>query len=110
MLVNNGTAAAKKVKLTATSPSGWKVSFDPKEMDKLDAGKTQNVNVKIEPSSKAIAGDYMVQIRANGDGVSKEVDYRVTVETSTMWGIIGVAIIAIAVIVLLGAIFRYGRR
>ncbi|WP_319497054.1 NEW3 domain-containing protein [uncultured Cohaesibacter sp.] len=111
VLVNNGTAAASKVKLSATSPSDWKVSFDPKELDKLEAGKTQNVNVKIQPSSKAIAGDYMVQIRANGDdGVSKEVDYRVTVETSTMWGIIGVAIIAIAVIVLLGAIFRYGRR
>ncbi|WP_321336674.1 NEW3 domain-containing protein [uncultured Cohaesibacter sp.] len=110
VLVNNGTAAANKVKLSATSPSGWKVTFDPKEMTKLDEGKTQNVNVKIEPSSKAIAGDYMVHIRANADGVSKEVDYRVTVETSTMWGIIGVGIIAIAVIVLLGAIFRYGRR
>nr|WP_321461584.1 NEW3 domain-containing protein [uncultured Cohaesibacter sp.] len=110
ILANNGSAAAKKVKLSATSPSGWKVSFDPKELAKLDQGKTQNVNVKIEPSSKAIAGDYMVQIRANADGASKEVDYRVTVETSTMWGIIGVAIIAIAVLILLGAIFRYGRR
>ena len=110
VLSNDGTAAATKVKLSATSPSDWKVTFEPKEIAKLEAGKTQNVNVKIQPSSKAIAGDYMVQIRANGDGVSKEVDYRVTVETSTMWGIVGVAIIAIAVILLLGAIIRYGRR
>ena len=110
VLSNDGTASANKIKLSATSPSDWKVTFDPTEIAKLEPGKVQNVNVKIQPSSKAIAGDYMVRIHANADDDSKLVEYRVTVETSTMWGIVGVGIIGIAVIVLLGAIFRYGRR
>lgn len=110
VLQNDGTATAKNVKLSASEPSGWKLTFSPKKVDALPAGKRRVVKAFITPSPQAIAGDYMVTVSANGDGVSKSADYRVTVRTSTLWGIVGVLVIAAALVVLVGAVFRFGRR
>jgi uncharacterized membrane protein len=52
----------------------------------------------------------MVKISANGDDVSASSDFRMTVRTSTMWGIVGVLVIAAAMVVLVLAVVRYGRR
>jgi uncharacterized membrane protein len=52
----------------------------------------------------------MVSVRANGDGISESVNYRITVVTSTMWGIVGLGVIAASLLVLLGAVGRFGRR
>jgi uncharacterized membrane protein len=64
----------------------------------------------LTPSSKAIAGDYMVTLSAVGDGTSRTSDFRVTVETSTIWGIVGLVVIAASVVVLSLAVMRFGRR
>jgi uncharacterized membrane protein len=79
-------------------------------MPGLDTSGAQPLQVEITPSEKAIAGDYMVTIRANGDGASDSADFRVTVTTSTIWGVAGLGIIAAAVLVLALAVARYGRR
>jgi uncharacterized membrane protein len=52
----------------------------------------------------------MVTMRANSDGASESSEFRVTVETSTMWGIVGLAVIAASVVVLSLAVMRFGRR
>jgi uncharacterized repeat protein (TIGR01451 family) len=109
-LSNTGTAAAKNLTLSATAPSGWKVETDPKTLDALQPNTPAQVALHLTPSDKAIAGDYMVSVNAAGDGVSQNVNYRVTVTTSTLWGIVGLAVIAAAVIVLGFAVTRYGRR
>ena len=54
--------------------------------------------------------DYVASFRANGRGESASADFRITVTTSTLWGIVGVGIIAVALLVLLGAVARFGRR
>lgn len=110
VLSNSGTAPAHNLKLSASPPTGWKVAFMPKSLDLLMPNKTQTVKAEITPSDKAIAGDYMVTVSANGDGVSKSSDFRITVHTSTMWGIVGVLVIAAAMIVLVVAVVRFGRR
>jgi uncharacterized membrane protein len=109
-LQSTGSAPAENVKLSASAPSDWKVTFDPETLPKLDAGQSQTVNVTITPSAKAVAGDYMVSVSANADGVSRSADFRATVNTSTQWGIVGVIIIAAALIVLVIGVMRYGRR
>jgi uncharacterized membrane protein len=38
------------------------------------------------------------------------VQFRTTVRTSTIWGVAGLGVIAAAVLVLGGAVMRYGRR
>jgi uncharacterized membrane protein len=107
---NDGTAPAKTVKFDASAPQGWKVEFDPATVDTIAPGDTLPVSVTMTPSDKAIAGDYVVSVRANGDGASDSQSFRVTVLTSTMWGIAGLGIIGAAVVVLAFAVTRYGRR
>ncbi len=107
---NNGTAAAKGLAMNATPPSGWTAKFDPKDVPDIAPNGEQKVNMLITPTAKAIAGDYVVSARASGDGVSESASYRVTVTTSTLWGITGLGVIAVALLVLVGAVGRFGRR
>jgi uncharacterized membrane protein len=109
-LVNSGSASAADLELSATSPSGWKVEFEPKQIADLAPGASNPVAVKITPSERAVAGDYMVGLRAAGGPVSQDVQFRTTVRTSTVWGIAGLGVIGVAVLVLAGAVMRYGRR
>lgn len=109
-LVNTGTAPATDLELSATPPSGWTVAFEPQDVAQIAPNSTGEVNVKITPSEQAIAGDYMVSVRASNDTVSESVQFRVTVRTSTMWGAAGLGVIAVAALVLGGAVMRYGRR
>lgn len=108
---NLGTAPAQNVEMSATEPAGWKVDFEPKRIDLIPPGEQVTVKAKIRPAQKAVAGDYMVTIRANADGgASDSTDFRITVLTSTMWGVVGVALIAVAVAVVGLAVVRFGRR
>jgi len=107
---NTGSAPARGVAVSATPPSGWKISFDPKEIPEIAAGEELKVSALVTPSAKAIAGDYMVSVRASGEGVSESANYRVTVTTSTLWGVTGIAVIIAALLVLVGAVGRFGRR
>ena len=109
-LVNTGTAPATDLELSATPPSGWTVAFEPQDVAQIAPNSTGEVNVKITPSEQAIAGDYMVSVRASNNTVSESVQFRVTVRTSTMWGAAGLGVIAVAALVLGGAVMRYGRR
>jgi len=109
-IANTGSAPAQNVKFSASAPSDWTVSFDPDSMEALAPNGSQQVNVKITPSDKAIAGDYVVNVSASGSGVSQSAAFRVTVNTSTWWGIVGLIVIAIAAIILVLAVLRYGRR
>ena len=111
VLRNDGSEAARDIELSATTPEGWKSSFDPKQVAQLAAGATQNVKVTLTPSTRAIAGDYQTTIRASAaGGVSESANFRITVLTSTLWGAVGIAIIAIALLVVVFAVARFGRR
>lgn len=111
VLRNDGSEAARDVELSATTPEGWKSAFDPKTVPQIAAGGTQNVKVTLTPSERAIAGDYQTTIRASGaGGLSESANFRITVMTSTLWGAIGIGIIALALLVVVFAVARFGRR
>lgn len=110
VVANKGTAPAHGLKLSSEEPTDWKVTFQPDSIDELPAGQTAPVKALVTPSAKAIAGDYMVTLTASGEGASKSSDFRITVETSTIWGIVGVVVIAASVVVLSLAVMRFGRR
>lgn len=110
ILTNDGSAPAQNIQLSATPPSDWNVSFDAKTIDALGPGETKTVSATLTPSGKALAGDYMTSFRANAGGESSSADFRVAVTTSTLWGVFGVGLIAVALLVLVGAVARFGRR
>jgi uncharacterized membrane protein len=113
-VANTGTADLEKVVFSSktSSPSGWSITFDPNEIDLLPVGTTRQVQVDIKPDKKSISGDYMVTISAQPQAKNAfgSFDLRVTVETSPIWGWIGVVVVVL-VIAGLGYMFiRFGRR
>jgi len=107
---NDGTAPLEEVELSGSVPTNWKVEFNPKSIPSVAPNEKKEVQVSVTPSDKTIAGDYVASFRANAKGESSNADFRITVTTSTLWGIVGVGIIAVALLVLLGAVARFGRR
>jgi uncharacterized membrane protein len=107
---NIGTAPADNIKLSASAPTGWKVTFEPATIDRLVPGKDAEVQALVTPGDKSLAGDYMTSVSANTRGESASGQFRITVSTSTVWGMVGTGVIGIALLLMLGAVARFGRR
>jgi len=110
VVTNSGTAPAENVTLNASAPTGWKISFEPKTIERLVPGKDAEVQALITPGDKSLAGDYMVSVNANSRGESASSQFRITVATSTVWGMAGAGVIGVALLLMLGAVARFGRR
>jgi uncharacterized membrane protein len=110
VVTNTGTAPAENVTLAATAPTGWKVTFQPATIERLVPGKDTEVQALVTPSDKSLAGDYMTSINATSRGESASGQFRVTVATSTVWGMAGAGVIGVALLLMLGAVARFGRR
>ncbi len=107
---NRGGAPARNVEVSSYEPSGWQVKFEPQRIEEIAARGEADVTATVKPPSKAIAGDYMLTLRATAGDASASTDYRVTVLTSTLWGIVGVVVIAVALGLVSLVVSRYGRR
>ena len=110
VLTNEGTAPLDEVELSGTVPANWKIEFDPKSIAAIAPNDRKEVQVMVTPADKAVAGDYMASFRAAARGEQSAADFRISVTTSTLWGIVGIGVIAVALLVLLGAVARFGRR
>jgi uncharacterized membrane protein len=110
VVTNTGTAPAAEITLSSSAPSGWKIEFEPKTIDQIAPNKNKEVQALVTPPEKAIAGDYAPTFTATSRGETANTQFRVAVATSTMWGIAGAGIIAIALLILVGAVARFGRR
>ena len=108
---NTGSAPITNLKFSASPPSGWKVDFSPATVESVPAGDTPvTTTATITASNQALAGDYLITIRADSDNPNDSVEIRTTVETSPIGYIIGIGVL-IAVGVGLFVVFqRYGRR
>ncbi len=109
IVANDGTAVIEGIKLTSTTPTGWKVAFDQPTVD-VAPGQQVQVVATLTPSSDAIAGDYVTTFAATADQTSASADIRVTVETSLLWGAIGIGVIVLALGMLWWVFRRFGRR
>lgn len=108
---NNGSAPALNVALSASQPSGWTVEFEPQAIAELPIGEQVEVTAHVQPADQAVAGDYMLTLRAQPEeGRTESAEFRITVRTSTLWGVVGIALIAVAVVVVGMAVSRFGRR
>jgi uncharacterized repeat protein (TIGR01451 family) len=108
---NTGSAPARNIQLSAVPPAGWTVEFEPKQIPELNSNQRVEVTANVQPSNQAIAGDYVVTFVARPDeGASESTEFRVTVLASTLWGLVGVILIAVAVFGVGMAVMRFGRR
>lgn len=110
LVKNTGTAPLSDINLSADTPVDWEVSFNPKTIENLPAGKSTTVEAKLTSSDKAIAGDYVTSLKAVAAEASSDAQFRVAVKGSMLWGWIGVLVI----LAILGGIYvlirKYGRR
>jgi uncharacterized repeat protein (TIGR01451 family) len=109
-VTNTGTAPLEAIALSGTAPSGWEVTFETETIEAIPIGETVTANARITPSGNAVAGDYIVTLTARNDQVSENIQVRTTVETSQIWGIVGIALIGLVVVGLFLVFRRYGRR
>lgn len=111
LLTNDGTAPLTDVTLSATPPGGWDVTFEPETVPQVDPGGFAEVVATMSPAADGVAGDYLVTLRANApDAGSASVDIRTTVGRSSTAGVVGVGLIAVALLALVGVFRGMGRR
>lgn len=107
---NTGNVDLQNITLSSSAPEGWTVEFSQSSIDVLEAGATQEVTAYVTPSGDAMSGDYVMTLNVSSSEASDSAEFRVTVKTRTVWGVVGILLIA-AVAVGLGMVFRkYGRR
>jgi len=110
LLKNNGSSNIENISLTSSEPEGWKITFDTDKIEVLEAGEDMEIDANISPADKAIAGDYMVKFNAKSENAEDDIELRITVETPTIWGIVGIAVIVIVIIGIAFIFARLGRR
>ena len=73
---------------------------------------TGTITATITPSGDAVAGDYLISFsgKAAESGAEGSVQVRFTVETSPVWAIVGLGIIALILAGLVYVFRTYGRR
>lgn len=106
---NDGSADVPDVALSATAPTGWTIEFEPATVT-VPAGGEVQATAHLTPSGNAIAGDYVVNFRASSDLADADTEMRITIETSLLWGVVGVGLIALVLAGLWYTFRRYGRR
>ena len=107
---NTGTLPLEGLQLSDESPVKWTVTFNPSKVDKLDPGKTQEINATLNVPDKTIAGDYVTKLTVRNSFVNANTTFRMTVTTSLLSGWIGILVILLALGLVYYLIRKYGRR
>ena len=107
---NTGTSVLSDVQLTHAAPVNWEVSFEPKKIETILAGREATLTATIKADRKAIPGDYVTNLEARTPEASSKASFRMSVKTPMLWGWIGVLIIAAAAGTVWYLFRKYGRR
>jgi len=76
----------------------------------LPAGASQEVVAYVQPDSNAVTGDYAAVITASTPQASSNLELRVAVKTSTLWGVVAIIIIVLLACGLYFVFKKFGRR
>ena len=109
-VTNTGNVDLQNLNLTSTPPSGWSVTFSESTIDLLEAGATKEVTAYVKPAEDALSGDYVTVLSISNSDADDQAEFRVTVKTETLWGVVGVLIILAALAGLAYVFRKYGRR
>ncbi|MCW4034979.1 MAG: NEW3 domain-containing protein [Candidatus Bathyarchaeota archaeon] len=107
---NTGFSTLSVIGLEFEAEDGWDVEISPAQVDILRPQETCQFTVTIDTPKDTIAGDYLVGFTAFSDQAESDaMQVRVTVNTSTEWGIYGFGL-AVIIIVALVLVFRKFKR
>jgi len=109
-VTNTGNAPLNNITLRSSVPTGWNVSFSQSTIATLEAGASVDITCTMTPAENALSGDYSITVEARNSDTNDAEEFRVTVKTETIWGIAGIALIAVALIGLWFVFRKFGRR
>jgi uncharacterized membrane protein len=113
---NTGTGPLTSVKMTASQPTKWTVTFDNDTIATIAPGDQVTVTATITPASEAVTGDYQVTLSAAAAGANGassatgDLAMTFTVETSPIWLLAGFGLIVVIIVALFYVFRTYGRR
>lgn len=110
VITNSGSAPLSGVTPSSTPPQGWEVTYEPATLEPIPAGGTGSFTATITPPAGTVAGDYVVPLSAGPPEATEQLELRTTVRSSGVFGLVGIALIALAVAGLLVVFQRFGRR
>ena len=116
LVKNTGTGPLTNVKMTATKPTNWKVDFDTPTIATIAPNDQATVTATITPTGEAVTGDYKVTISAasgaaaGATAANGDLAMTFTVETSPLWLLAGIGLIAVILVALFYVFRTYGRR
>src|SRR5690606_41019535 len=93
---NTGTLPLEELEFSAKTPSQWTATFQPSDIQRLEAGESQEVTATLSVPDKTIAGDYLTTFTARNDDTNAETTFRMTVKNSLLYGWIGILVILAA--------------
>ena len=114
-LWNEGSTPIEDISFfVVNTPEDWKISFDPEKIPSVpsyqEVKKPEKIKLSITPPPRTLPGDYMFTVKAVGQQDQNDMDLRVTVKRSTMWGLVGVGIVVVIIVALVGVFIKLGRR
>ena len=109
-VANDRNSSTTNIRFTSDAPKEWVVEFNPQNIDALNVGSYQTVEVSITALQNAEKGGYYVTIIADSNVGRRAMSIYVRVEKGTnlwMWvgGVLGVVVIAVFVVIFR----RFGR-
>jgi uncharacterized membrane protein len=106
-VTNNGQTTLTTLYLEAELPEDWEATITPVQLNSLSPRASTTFTVVTETPSDAVAGDYLLTVKAVSDQLeSEEIDLRLTAKASTSWGVIG---LGVAVAAIAGAAYMFRR-
>ena len=111
VIQNAGTQPLPQVVVSATAPTDWQVTFSPSAtIATVPPKQSVTITATIVPSNDAIAGDYAITYTAKNADATGTVDIRMAIETSPLFGFVGLALIVLVLFGLWWVFQKYGRR
>ena len=96
--MNSGTGPATNVALGSLAPEDWNVTFDQNPIAIISPKEALEITMTIDSASDTQAGDYNVDLKSSIEESVAEFRFRVTVERSSVFGFLGVAVIVFLVV------------
>src|ERR1035437_2764690 len=111
-IINSGSASIQNLTLSATTPAGWNIAFNPATVASVPAGQNQQITATITPpNTQNVDGDYTVTLKAANQTILTTMDVRVRVVTPGFptWAVMAI-IIAVVIVLAIAYHFLIQRR
>ena len=109
---NNGEVTLNNVEIDIEGPEDWEPDMQPEGVDTIGPFESENIDIDIDLPANADIGDEFVEISATSDEYTPEEaeEVRINVTEESNMSIVGLALMAFSLIMLLAVYRKFGRR